>query len=75
MKPSRLFFQYAGGRVAPQLSDLDFVSSFDDRTLAHLAGSHLPSLSDGHDNDDPYHELPLERWRDVDIRKTETEDR
>lgn len=43
--------------------DLDTLAMFDDRTLGSLAGTQRP-LSDGHDNDQPYKELPLERWQD-----------
>lgn len=60
-KPSALLAHF--GQPALQ-DDLDTLSVFDDRTLASLAGRSHPSMGDGHDNDQPYATLPLERWRD-----------
>lgn len=57
-----------GSKLPPSASTLDSLDLFDDRTLSGLAGRPadglIGCLPDGHDNDQPYRGLPLERWRD-----------
>jgi hypothetical protein len=48
----------------PEIVEYD--NGLDDRTLASLCGNTgRPNVpSDGHNDDQPYLTLPLERWRD-----------
>lgn len=57
-------------RLLPTEEEIDGILAFDDLTLSSLVnanarmGAMAKAIDDGHNNDEPYRSLPLERWRD-----------